>query len=511
MNLCLMADAYTISGEIISSQTARDKSIYNFTNRKSPAQTWPGLAKDSRMVFFGLSHFIENYLSKPVTLDDVEQADEFMKTAGGLNTPLYFPKHLWLDVVNKYNGFLPLHIEAIPEGSVFYPNEPVIQVTSLDKGYGELAAHIEAGMVGMVSTATARLTLERHLLERMTEQVMLDNPLEIKEICREKARWLIHDFGMRASSCPEESELYGLCHLLCFNGTDTFNAAFKARQLGLPSPIGTSILALAHRIVQGHNTEDDAFNELSLMSNIGSYVADCYNYEEALKNLCQRAINSPQNIFVVRPDSGHYLDCVIKFIQEILKHEQLFKTNAKGFKIPTNIKLICGDSMNYEKICNVFHCFRQMGFSATDWCVTGIGGWLRNTPNRDSLSSAYKLCAKGMDFEPVIKLSEIPEKMSVPGPTKLIRHKIKTVEMKNSKEDLSNGILCEYYNSIWKDYPGLQNLNLPDMPTVLNRVINHFDDDFRDPKYGLERSCLNPHIVKMQDEVYDKYRKVIEV
>ena len=66
-----------------------------------------------KVLFFGLQPFLMDYLSKPVTRADVEEAQEVAQAHG-----LPFNRAGWLDLVARHGGVLPVEISAIPEGTV---------------------------------------------------------------------------------------------------------------------------------------------------------------------------------------------------------------------------------------------------------------------------------------------------------------------------------------------------------------------------------------------------------
>ena len=53
---------------------------------------------DTRIVFYGIRYLIEQYISKPFTLQDVEQASAFFATHNAGGTPYPFPKDLFIKV-----------------------------------------------------------------------------------------------------------------------------------------------------------------------------------------------------------------------------------------------------------------------------------------------------------------------------------------------------------------------------------------------------------------------------
>lgn len=505
----LRADAYTIAGQAFAGEAAKSKSIYNFTNRYSPIENFSDVAQDDRMILFGLTQYIRNQLTDPCTAMDVVNAKQFMKSAHSFGGALNFDWLLWQRVLMEFDGFFPIKIEALPEGSTFFPNEPVIQVTSLADGFGEIAAHIEAIMLGMVSIATARATLTRHWYERIKEWVAKDYEYDDDEVVEIAARFMIHDFGMRSSSCAEESELLGLAHLLTFHGTDTFNAAYLACKLGAESPTGTSIDALAHRIVQGHESETEAFNKLEEVSGnkIGSYVADCYNFENAVvNNLVKMAQTHGDRTYVVRPDSGSPIANVLFICNKALDAGLVNFCNriigGKNGCEASNLRFIQGDSVDPWLMHNTFKSLEMHGFAPTKWGIFGVGGYLRNNSTRDSLSSAYKLCAKGQNNEPVCKIvSEGSTKTSVPGDTIINRcdYADETVFLRT---ELLKDDRVVFYDASLVNEDGDQFCEpcFEDFRNIQHRTMHHFDCEPR----GVT-SVLSLEILKIQKEIQERH------
>ncbi len=518
----LRGDAYTVSSDKIVSPAAKEKSVYNFTNRILPSKAFPGIATDGRMCLYGLTDFIRRELTTFDTEVDVELAAARMNTAHSFTGRYDFDKEMWLRIVRDMKG-LPIRIDALPEGSTFWANEPVIQVTSIGKGFGEVAAIVEAALVGYVSCATARLTMTRHLLERMRDLVRKYNPNYTQQEVDGVAQWMIHDFGMRASSTTAESEMYGRAHLLVFNGSDTFNASYQAWHMGANAYVGSSILALAHRIVMGFDTEQEAYEAIAAAAGEApaSYVADCYDFHTAVKQFLVGIAKRQGKVVVARPDSGDYLENVVFIVEEALR-AGLYKLDMQGRPIATTLRFIQGDSMNYEKMCNVFEALNErLGVNPTQWGIFGVGGWLRNTPNRDTLSSAYKLAACGADFKSVVKLSDTLAKVSVPGPTIVSRPNYmtnSTVHFDRRLQGARFGLTTQD-NSLVTFYDGsrggemcFENPCYEPFSVVRKRVLKEFDRYADWPtNYGsLERSPLSKEIRDFQEMAMMKHGKRAE-
>ena len=206
--LPLIADAYTIGSEDLESTDAINNSEYYLTFRKFPFEKEPMLFSegDNRIVFSGLQRQIRSLFGTPVTHADIDESIKFLKDRcvgpkGFSNFP--FSEKKWREVVDIYGGYVPLVISGLPEGSVCYPNEPVIRVKNAVPGFGQFAAMFEASLV-KVWARTARLTAARHWLEKMTGQIMSVDKCSYAE-AQHIARMSVHDFGDRAGMTDDES------------------------------------------------------------------------------------------------------------------------------------------------------------------------------------------------------------------------------------------------------------------------------------------------------------------
>lgn len=515
-NPILSADAYTICSDEFTSKEARSLSVYNFCNRYSPSSVWPDLAKDSRMVLFGLHKALET-ISRKITMEDLFLAEKFMSRSHSFGGPLSFPRHLWKRVIENYDGYLPLQITSLREGSTFFPNEPVIQVKSTGIDMGELAAHIEARLVGTVSIGTAAATLCRHWLERMREQVSIDyqllyNKNPTAEQIDSNARFQIHNFGARACSNEEESKLIGSAHLLSFYGTDNFDAAYECYMNGAQDPIGTSIYASAHHTVLSHKTEKDSIKTIVDSTSgqsvrICSIVADCFNYNNAVDSIVRMSTENKDVIHVIRPDSGDAFS-VIKRIYDICVQNEVYK-EVNGYKVPSNVRFIYGDSVKPSVQLDVMSKLRLCGILPTQWGIWGVGGYIVNNSTRDTLSSAYKLCAKDSDLKPVVKLSETRTKMSVPYYNNIYRsydHQLSTTVIPSFINEYRDG---QYTANRTVYVNGINTYN-KNFSYITDSSLTDFDNlkDFatKNPTFGLHREHFHSAITKVQDETFQQFR-----
>lgn len=492
---CVNGDAYTLSGNEIISNEAKERSVYYLANRLSPSKAWPEVAKDDRMLMWGISHYIMENLAKPITYTDILETKAFMDQAHFGNGPMPFDYKMWKRVVDEYGGYLPIVIEALPEGSVFYPHQPMVQVTSLDSGFGEIAAHIEATLVPTVALGTARATLTAHLyswLMDLGKEYGLINKNAWKD---ETIDNFIHDFGMRAG-IKEESMLYGLAHLLFFNGTDTFHAAFKAYQDGVTTA-GKSIMALAHRVVQGFEKEEDCYTNLYNKASIGSYVADCYDFKRAVFNYLVPLAKQKKNIVVARPDSGDALEND-QFVRLQAYDNALYNLSNDGkFIEPTYLCSIEGNSVKPDVMKTIMNDRYKNGFNPFKWGIFGIGGYLRNSITRDSLSTGYKLNAVGYDNRPVMKFSETEAKESLPGP----------LMMYNGRCSRKTNGLAMFPNA----YEKLPNIQQQLIVYYNGGKVSNFVGDFQQVHRNAKTNFMNADKFKSHEVIVSKLSDTVDM
>jgi len=479
----LMADAYTISGFLLESDEATENSVYYLTFRKFPETPGVYLKDDERIVFAGLQRILDRILRDPVTHEEIDETKLFLENrkATMIGFAKYeFPEALWRRVVDEFNGYLPIKIEAMPEGSVVYPNEPVIRVTCQMSGLGPLIPWFESTFI-KVWSATERTTAARHWLQYNRDMVASIEVEADKKTINFLAGLMMHDFGARAGACNQENEDVAYSGLYSFGGTDTFEAAYQAFKNGAPEGVGTSVLALAHRIVQGFETEKDCYDHMYAAANdneILSMVADCYDYYNAVENyllpLAEDAKKKGNGkVIVVRPDSGDALEQILWTLDLAVKNGLYEERN--GYKYMTNMRMIEGDSMTFETMRKINDALIVKGFAPHGCLIYGVGGHLRNSISRDNLSTKFALCGVGDQNRPVIKISETRGKRTLPL-VKILRTPDALTEGTTLVDPSEAGLdaMISYYNGTNNDTPFGKG-QYDSFPDIQARVLEDFD------------------------------------
>lgn len=512
----LWSDAYTINGFLLESKEATEQSTYYGTYRKFPLKHEPEIYEndDNRILFAGLQALCDMLFYAPITHSEIDESVEFLKlrkaTATGL-ADFEFPEALWRRVVDECGGYLPLKIDGIPEGGVTYPGEPCIRATATKVGFGPLVPWFESTLLH-VWAASERLTAARHCLNNAYELIRNVEPSSVtNDQCMFFARLMVHDFGDRAATCPQESELVARVHNYVFFGTDTFRAAFQNWKNGAGPGYGTSVKALAHRIVQGFEKEFDCYQQMYDTANDGEFlsmVGDCYDYWHALENkLIPLALDAKAKgngkVIVARPDSGDSMEMVLgtlKLVHAAGLMEKVETTLGRTMLGSTNLRFIVGNGENFKTVSEIVLACLKEGFVPWRCGVFGIGGHLRNNINRDHMSTKFALCAVGTAERPVIKLSEERGKQTLPM-VKVLRNELAlksgiTVALEN--EPLGKDSLVNYYNGESETPFGAGFTD--DFGVCETRVIKGFDEM---PKIG---GHITGNVDKLVDALTKQYR-----
>lgn len=345
---------------------------------------------DTRMAWYGMRYVIENYVARRWTMEDVERADLFYKTHyGGGAFP--FPRDLFSRIVTENDGYFPVKIQALPEGSAIHAHVPVYQITS-EGDFSPLCTFLET-LLTMTWYPTTVATLSRRSRDVIAAAFEKSadggarSPLLTSRL---------HDFGFRGCTSVEQSIIGGCAHLLSFEGTDTMSAAYYAQfHLNGGRPAAGSIPATEHSVMTAWPDEKEAV--LNMIRHFGSgafaCVMDSYDYAAALDEVLPAVAAekvAAGGYWVLRPDSGDPVEVVLMALRAA---ERVFgaKVNSRGYKEVQGVGVIQGDGICINTIKDILDHVLAEGFSATN-VAFGMGGGLLQKVNRDTMSFATKLC-----------------------------------------------------------------------------------------------------------------------
>ena len=346
---------------------------------------------DTRLIVFGINYLLDNYLNIQWTYNDLYKIELFYSTHNIGNTQFPFPKELFIDFINNNNGYFPVTIEALDDGTVVNAKVPVYQIYARQK-YSQLITFLETIMTQMWYPSTVAT------LSRRCKDIIHDGFIRsVDESSYTLLDSRLHDFGFRGCTCVEQSIIGGTSHLLNFTGSDTMSAAYYTQyQLNLGNPVASSIPATEHSVMTSYIDEQTAIE--TMIDKFGgpgcvfSIVMDSYDYTNALYNILPRIAARHMNkggVMVLRPDSGDPVECIIEALTAC---EKIFgvKINGKGYKVVQHIGVIQGDGININTIRAIIDAVISAGYS-TENVAFGMGGGLLQRVNRDTMSFATKL------------------------------------------------------------------------------------------------------------------------
>jgi nicotinamide phosphoribosyltransferase len=354
-------------------------------------------AKFPSTIFFGLQYLKEEYLSVPVSMPQVAAANQFFQAHG---EP--FPYEGWKRIVEVHNGYLPIQIDSVPEGTEVPISNMLMRVRSTDPEIPWAGGWIENQLVRLwypITVATQSFYIKKMMLEFLEKTS--DDPWG-------DIYFMLHDFGSRGVSSRESAAIGGMSHLVNFKGSDNIAGVVAANHYYDCPMAAFSIPASEHStiILWGKNREKQAYQNLMdkylQKGRIVSCVSDSYDLFNVVENMWAGEfldrIKASEGRLVIRPDSGRPVE-ILEKIFHILERKVGMTTNSKGFKIlPTYLRVIQGDGVNLNSIREILEMMVKNQWSVSN-IVFGMGGALLQQLNRDTQRFAFKPCWATVDGE----------------------------------------------------------------------------------------------------------------
>jgi len=337
------------------------------------------------IVPFGLQMFIKRWLLTQITPAMVDEAEAFCK---GRGDP--FNRAGWDKVVEEYNGFMPIKIRTVPEGTRVPSGNIISSVECDDKDLFWLASYVETMLQRAIwypTTIASNDYKAWRAIRRFNRESAMTETL---------VPFTLHDFGGRGVNSHEGAEIGGAAHMVFFMGSDTCEGVRAANHYYNTPMSGFSVVATEHSIQCAYGPFNQreyltsVLNEYGKPGAIVSIVLDGYDvYREAalLCSMKDEIVASGAKI-VFRPDSGDPLEVIPALLR---MQEAAFGAtmNQKGFKVINNVGIIQGDGVDFDAMVKILEKVTEMGFSS-DCIVFGSGGALLQKVNRDTFKFAQK-------------------------------------------------------------------------------------------------------------------------
>lgn len=378
------------------------------------------------VVFFGLQYFLKEYLEY-AWAEFFNDSPEIGKKFFEETVNSYLPPGHGVGADHIYNlwelGYLPLEINAIPEGTRVPLRVPLLTVENTHPDFYWLTNYIETIMSCILWKPITSATKAHHL-RRMLDVMAAGTGGDLGFV-----PWQAHDFSMRGMPGLEAALLSGAAHLTSFTGTDTLPALpFLKRYYGYGLDekylIGGSIPATEHSVMcaGGAATEEESFKRLITEvypTGMVSIVSDTWDYWKVIRRTLpalKDIIMARDGKVVIRPDSSPttpadilcgnpnaYDELEVKGTVEALW--DIFggtKTKTHYRLLDPHIGTIYGDSITYEMAKEICQRLAAKNFASTNF-VMGVGSYHYTYDTRDTFGLAFKstwaeIEGKGVDL-----------------------------------------------------------------------------------------------------------------
>jgi nicotinamide phosphoribosyltransferase len=342
-------------------------------------------------VFFGLQYYLKKYLTVRITHEMIDHAEKrFEKHFGDKSV---FNRAGWEHIVDVHDGYLPIRIKAVPEGTVVPTRNVMMTIENTDPTAFWLTNYVETLLLKIWYTITVA-TLSREI--KKTIKAYLDKTGDPAGLL-----FKLHDFGDRGVSSVESAMLGGMSHLVNFMGTDTLISLEGAFEYYSEEMAGFSIPATEHSIMcalgeLGELRQMQRFLEAFGQGNFPAIacVSDTYDIFRACseywgQELFKEVTNlNNGKVLVVRPDSGDPVT-IVRQVVEMLAGKFGYTVNEKGYKVLKNVRVIQGDGITHKMIESILEELTKRKWSA-DNVAFGMGGALLQQVNRDTQKFAIK-------------------------------------------------------------------------------------------------------------------------
>ena len=434
-NICLLTDSYKVTHHYFYPKGT--EKIYSYLESRVGAEF-------NKTIFYGLQYILKKYLEgQTVTQEKIDEADRLISAHIGEGI---FNRDGWEYILDEHDGYLPVEIKAVGEGTPVDVSNVLMTVENTDDKSYWLPNYLESLLLQVwYPSSVATLSAEVRKLANFY--------LEVTGSSKDNLNFMLHDFGYRGSTSNESSMLAGSAHLLSFSGTDTIPALTIPENYYNDSELyGFSVQATEHSVMTSLGPEGEIDQILNVIDTakegILSMVIDSYDYRNflieagksgsVLNDSIMNFLDNENNKVVFRPDSGEPVSTTIDCLN-LLSDGFGSHLTDKGYKVfDSNIGLLWGDGLNYQKIRDILFAMKSNGWAAEN-IIFGMGGGLHTSVNRDTQRNAFKCSAqlRNGEWHDIFKNPLDSSKKSKTGRFKLIRENesFKTVSIDDDGED----------------------------------------------------------------------------
>lgn len=343
------------------------------------------LEHENKLIMFGLQAFIKTYLIDYFNdnffgnLHD-EVIGEYIRV---LNATLGRGAYN-VDKVSKLHklGYLPLKINAVPEGTRVPMKVPMIEITNTHPDFAWLVNYVESLLSAEMwhPMVSANVGYNYRQIVNGWYGVTVDDDVS-------KARAL-GDFSFRGQESLQSAIKSSAAFCLSFLNTATVPAIMFLEEMYncdcTREPVAYGSISTEHSVMCSNRSTDG--DEITLVKRLltetykdksFSMVSDSYDYWNMVDNILpslKKEVLEHNGTILVRGDSGDPVEIVTETVFHLWKHFG-GTTNKKGFKVlNSHVKAIYGDSITPERCDAIYKKLYDNGFASNN-VVLGVGSF----------------------------------------------------------------------------------------------------------------------------------------
>ena len=379
-NALLLCDTYKVCHSRMYPETLNTLVSY-WVPRKSMFQN----EENQKMVFFGLQAFIQEYLIEYFNKNffDVPLNEILTTYRKYLNIQLGEGNYDVDKIINLHNlGYLPLRIDAIPEGSKVNMGVPCIRVVNTNPSFAWLVQWIECILQSELWKPCNHATIGNmyYKIAKHWYEKNVDENID--------PRMAFADFGMRGMSCMNEAVRCSAAWLLSANKTSSipalpyidkyYDADCSFNHIGLGAVSTEHSVMGANYALDGDERTFVKRLLTELYPNTSfSMVSDTYDYWNMVYNIIpslKDEILAHNGKLLIRPDSGDQYKTVMNTVVSLWENFG-GDINTKGYKVlDPHIGVILGDGCTQNVVNKIWKELDRLGFASNN-VIFGVGAF----------------------------------------------------------------------------------------------------------------------------------------
>ncbi len=342
-------------------------------------------------IFFALQIFIMDFMMEPFTQADIDEAANFYALHFG--TDIVFDKEMFQYILDDYNGYFPVTIKAVPEGTRIPEGNVLCTFECTDPKCASIVSFLETMATSYIWYGTTVAT----------------NSYAMKQIITKYGKkfatnldylpFALHDFGARGVA-PGAQRVGSAAHLVNFLGSDSLEGVYTASKYYNSLMPGFSIVASEHSVMGAEGRDGEMIVAQRIFDHYAidkgakmiAMVNDTYDMLKHIKDFSEIFKTKYMKTgvrWITRPDSGYPPEVVVQCL-DLLWDEIGGYENDKGYKVlHPQVRLIQGDGIDITMLGKVLDAVVNAGFSPEN-VNFGSGGGLLQKVTRDDLRFAMK-------------------------------------------------------------------------------------------------------------------------